>query len=253
MVRFLLIIQQDIYLQTEVPMYAQLIFSSRKRRRLGSATAVAGICAMVLAGEVAADSYNFWLKKGASDPYIGTNNRKCAVGNFSFVKSGVPGGPVTSPTMSISQGCIQTGSPAFNLTLSGTLSADVRNINLNGEPQGPNVDGLTGTLSSQSFSQACQIDKVTFGNQILRWDVIFSSSPGANGAPGLRTYNINQVIGVCTTGTPDFNNPTTQVIVSQVPYHLLNTIHQVPEPETLWLALGGLGALVMARRKRRRA
>lgn len=231
-------------------MFTQPTHSSWKSGWLGSVTIVAGLSSFGFAGQAAADTYNFWLKSGPNSPYL-VAGTKCATGSFEFAKSGVTAGaPVSNLTMNISQTCINTGTPAIDLTLSGSLSAVVRDINLNGEAQGPNVDGVTGILTSPQFTKPCDLDKGVTGTQIARWDVIFSSSPGAAGAPGIRTFKLEESIGVCTTGTPDFNTPTTFTLASDAPYHLYNTVHQVPEPETLWLALAGLGGLALARRKR---
>lgn len=231
-------------------MFTQLTRASRKRGWLGSVTIVAGLSSFGFAGQAAADTYNFWLKSGPNLPYL-VAGTKCATGSFEFAKSGVtPGAPVSSLSMNISLGCINTGTPAIDLSLTGSLSAVVREINLNGEAQGPNVDGVTGVLTSQQFTKTCALSKVATGTQLARWDVTFSSSPGAAGAPGIRTFKLDETSGVCTDGTPDFNTPTTFTLASDTPYHLYNTVHQVPEPETLWLALAGLGGLALARRKR---
>ncbi len=239
-------------------MYAQLTPSSRKHRWLGSATAVAGLCAMALAGEAAADTYNFWLKSGPNAPYV-QGTTKCAAGGFEFSKSGTTlesGQPVTNMTMSIAQSCVGPSLPAVNLAMTGTLSAVVRNIKLNGEPQGPNMDGLTGTLTSQIFTRGCAFGDVPAnannGTRLAQWAVTFSSTPGTSGAPGGRTYTLVETMGRCTNGTPNFNNPTSSTLLFNRPYHVVNTLHQTPEPETLLLLLGGLGLLALSRRKQGR-
>jgi hypothetical protein len=255
-VRFLLIIQYDICLHTEVRMNAQLTSPSWKRRRLGSAMIIAGLSAMAMAGEAAADTYNFWLKSAPNTPYM-LGGVKCAAGSFDFSKTGITSGsPVSNMTMGIAQNCIGPNLPPVNLTMTGSLSAVVRNINLNSQPQGPNMDGLTGTLTSQDFIKGCRFGDTTSdnGTRLARWVVTFSSAPGAAGAPGVRTYNLQEILGACTTGTPNFDNPTTTTLLSNKPYHVVNTLHAAPEPETLWLvALGGLGMMLLTRRKQPRA
>jgi hypothetical protein len=232
-------------------MFAQLTHSSWTLRRLGSAVIVAGLSTMVLASEASADTYNFWLKSGPNTPYL-AGTTKCAAGSFDFTKTGVTtGAPVSSLTMNISSACINTGTPSVDLAMSGSLSAVVRDINLNGEAQGPNVDGVTGVLTSPQFVKVCDLAKGATGTQLARWDVIFSSSAGTAGAPGIRTFKLQESIGLCAAGTPDFNSVTTFTLVSDAPYHVFNTTHQIPEPETLWLAFAGLGALALARRKRK--
>lgn len=235
-------------------MNAQLTSLSWKRRRLGSAVIIAGLSGMVMAGEAVADTYNFWLKSGPNTPYV-QGATKCAAGGFEFSKTGTtPESPVTNMTMGIAQNCIGPGLPAVTLAMTGSLSAVVRSINLNGQPQGPNMDGLTGTLTSQIFTRGCVFgdSDTNNGTQLSQWTLTFFSTPGANGTPGGRTYNVVESVGACTTGTPTFANPKQFPILTNRPYHVVNTIHQNPEPETLLLLLGGLGILALARRRRAR-
>ncbi len=98
-------------------------------------------------------TYNFWLKSGPNTPYV-IGSTKCAAGAFSFTKTGVSSSPV-SVTLPIAQNCISPGNPAQALSLTGTLNVVVRNITLNGQNQGPNVDGLTGVLTSAQFTKSC--------------------------------------------------------------------------------------------------
>ncbi len=241
-------------------MNAQLTSLSWNQGRLWSAMFIAGLSAMTVAGQAAADTYNFWLKSAASQPYGGVT--KCATGAFTYTKTGVTtevGEPVSNMTMSISQDCIQTNRPATTIAMTGTLNVVARNINLNGEFQGPNVDGLTGTLSSPIFEQGCarpSNPNLLSGRQLVRWDLVFSSLPGINGAPGTRTFDLTAVVGQCAfgTNTPNFTTTTSLVVVNDGPYHVYNTIvRPAPEPKTLWLLLGGAGALALLRRKRRLA
>lgn len=232
-------------------MFAQLTPCSRKRVLLRSSTFVLGLFCWITASEAMADAYNFWLKSGPNTPYL-VGSTQCAAGDFSFDKTSVtPGSPATNLTMKIAAGCIDTGSPAVNLDMAGPpLMVVVRDIKLNNQEQGPNVDGLTGTLTSQEFQKSCfKVDR-TPGIQLAQWSVTFSSTPGVDGAPGSRTYDLVRKLGVCVDTNPDLSNPTSVIIVSSRPYHVFNTANQVPEPETLWLALLGLGGLALVRRKR---
>jgi len=199
-----------------------------------------------------ADAYNFWLKSGPNTPYL-VGSTQCAAGGFNFDKTSVtPGSPATNLTMKITAGCINTSSPAVDLALTGPLMVVVRDIKLNGQEQGPNVDGLTGTLTSDQFTQSCRVSEKTQGTQIARWEVEFSSSAGVAGAPGSRTFKLKETVGECAVlgETPTFSNLITSPLASDAPYHVMNSTNQIPEPETLWLALLGLGGLALVRRKR---
>lgn len=214
---------------------------------------LAGFLTLALAGEATAATYNFWLKSSPGTPYA-IGGLKCATGSFDFTKNGTTGSfPASGTNMSILANCIGTGSPAANRNLSGTLTVVVRNITLNAQNQGPNVDGVTGTLASRTFIKSCSSPTVPAGTQSARWDVTFFSSPGSGGAPGARTFNLVENVGACTTGTPNLTNPIPTTLVSNGPYHLHNTANPIPEPGALLLTLGGLGALVFARRLRKRA
>ena len=217
-----------------------------------NALLLAGFCTLAVAGEAAASTYNFWLKSAPDTPYGGTT--KCAAGAFSFTKTGVPGSPVNGITLPIAQNCISAGSPPQALSLTGTLNVVVRNITLNGQNQGPNVDGLTGLLTSGQFIKSCT-GPFGAGTQIAQWSVNFKSAVGVNGAPGARKFDLMETVGSCTNGTPNFNpqQRVTTNLVTDGPYHIRNTANSIPEPESLWLALGGLGALAWARRLRKRA
>ncbi|MCP5278363.1 MAG: PEP-CTERM sorting domain-containing protein [Thiobacillus sp.] len=239
-------------------MTAHLSQLSSKRGWLQSAAIMIGLGAMVMADAAVADSYNFWLKKAPNTPYV-IGAEKCATGEFTYTKSGVTlGDAVANMSMSIAQDCRAAASPAVALTMTGTLNVVVRDINLNGEYQGPNVDGLTGTLASQQFEKNCKITSGPFtqdGHQLAQWEVTFKSQAGAGNAPGVRQFDLVERVGRCVilNATPNFNTPTPLTLVSNGPYHVYNTIvRPAPEPETLWLLLGGLGALALIRRKVRR-
>ena len=203
---------------------------------------LAGFCTLALAGEAMASTYNFWLKSAPNTPYV-IGSTKCAAGAFSFTKTGVPGSPV-SVTLPIAQNCISPGNPAQAISLTGTL---------NGQNQGPNVDGLGGVLTSAQFIKGCT-GPFGAGTQIAQWSVSFQSAAGAGGAPGSRTFNLMQTVGQCTNGTPNFNPQTrvTTTLVMNGPYYIRNAASPLPEPESLWLILGGFGALAWARRLRKR-
>lgn len=209
-------------------------FPPRRPPRAGLGLLMAGLLA--LAGEASAAAYTVWLKSAANQPYqIG--DVKCAAGAFDFTKSGVASTPV-AVTLNVMSNCINNNASA--VTLTGNPSVEVREITLNGDAKGPNVDGLAGTLES------AVINPTAPSGQRVFWRLTFLSSPGANGAIGSRTFNLQQVRS---------QGGQTTDIVTGAPYHLYNAtaLAQNPEPETLWLTLGGLGALVLARRARRRA
>lgn len=182
---------------------------------LGKMAAAAGLLSITLfaSGSALAATYNIILKT------TGGVVQTCASGGFSFNKSVAGSFPTTSPSVVLS-GSAQT--PCFGVdalkTLSpGSLNVTVANVTLNGEDQGPNVVSINGALTS--------------GNGSNNYTINFSSN---------KTFTINQNTG---------QNP----VVGTGVYHIYNASSTVPEPETLLLALMGLGALAVSRRKWRRS
>ncbi|MBU1263550.1 MAG: PEP-CTERM sorting domain-containing protein [Gammaproteobacteria bacterium] len=181
---------------------------------LGQIAAAAGLLGVLLAasGSAMAASYNIILK--TSDGAI----QSCATGGFTFTKTTVGTFTATSPSVALNG---TTATQCFgvdkSVTLSnGTLSVTVANVTVNGQDQGPNVVSINGNLSN--------------GN--------------ANGS-----YTIHFLADKSFTITQKDGNADPQV--GSGIYFIYNQ-NSVPEPETLWLALAGLSALVMSRRIRRR-
>ena len=189
---------------------------------------------VMLTSSAFAASYNIILKTAAS------TNIACATGGFSFTKTTAGTFP-TSGASEILTGCTAatfgTGFPAIaNGTYSpGSLSVVVQNITTP-QPQGPNVEGLTGTLTRVTNAPGtCQ---------------------GTGSSSNQKTYTLTFSYG----GTPNTASRTFTLSCAgpgnltpiSGHYDVRNTA-SVPEPETLLLVLAGLGGykLVMARRRKR--
>jgi hypothetical protein len=202
----------------------------------------AGLLGVMLAasGSALAASYNIILKDS------GGTALACATGGFTFNKTTAGTFGTTGASVSLA-GCPTTFVPGIaNGTYSpGALDVVVENVTLNKpgtggqvEPldQGPNVEGLTGTLQfSTTAPGTCQGTGSSGGNKT--YTITFSYAAGSQNTAG-RTYTL-----ICA-GSGSFST-TGQ-------YHVRNTANAVPEPESLWLALIGLSALALSRRLRRR-
>ena len=175
--------------------------------------ATVGLLGTLLCAPAMAASYNIILKNS------GGGVQSCAAGGFTFTKSTSTGSfPATSPSVQIN-GTAQAvclGVNAAKTLNAGSLSVNVANVTLNNQNQGPNVVSINGSLSS--------------GNGSNHFTINFLAN---------KTYTVNQNTG---------QNPQ----VASGVYHVFNAANAVPEPETLWLALVGLSALVLSRRVRRR-
>ncbi|MGA7951575.1 MAG: PEP-CTERM sorting domain-containing protein, partial [Thiobacillaceae bacterium] len=145
--------------------------------------------------------------------------QSCATGGFTFTKTIAGTFNATSPSVTLNG---TPSTPCFGViatrTLNtGTLSVTVADVILNGQDQGLNVVSINGSLSN--------------GN--------------ANGSYTIH-FNTDKSFTVTQKQAP--NNPQ----VGSGGYDFRN-VNSVPEPETLWLSLGGLGALALSRRKRHRS
>lgn len=158
-----------------------------------------------------AATYNLILKSG------GGVIEACATGGFTFTKTAAGTFPASGSSV------VLNGSQALpcfgveqNRTLStGSLSVTVANVTQNGEDQGPNVVSVAGSLSS--------------GNGQNHYTITFAAD---------KSFVVTRNTG---------QNPQ----VGSGVYHVYNTANTVPEPESLWLTLAGLSALVLSRRRRR--
>jgi len=173
-----------------------------------------GLLGMMLAasGSALAASYNIILKDA------GGAIQTCATGGFTFSKATVGSFPTTGASVVLNgSNAIACFGATQNRTLSaGTLNVNVANVTLNEEDQGPNVTALSGSLSSSDGSN--------------EYTITFAAN---------RTFTVTQNTG---------QNPQ----VGSGVYYVFNTANAVPEPESLWLALAGLSALLLSRRLRRR-
>lgn len=194
--------------------------------------ALPGMLALA-SGHALADTYNLVLKQSGSPLY-------CTVGGFSFTKTGVGSSPATGMSVQVTNGsCVMfttpvsgvgTHLPAMNFSAGTGAQPNVivRDIFMNGEPQGPNVDGLAGDLSNGVPSGN--------GRYILR---LKSSATGDRSFTILRGTQAREV----ATGTYHFVN-TKNVITSPI---------TVPEPAAPLLLLAGFGALGLVRGLKRKA
>ncbi len=207
-------------------------------RQVAACGALLGVM-LGASGAVMAASYNIILKDAAGA------SLSCATGGFSFDKStagtfGVSGASV------VLAGCPSSFVPGIaNGTYSpGSLQVVVENVTLdkpgtNGqnEPlsQGPNVEGLTGTLQYTTTAPGtCQGTGSTAGTKI--YTITFAYGGGQN--PANRTYTLT------CAGSGNFTTSGR--------YHVRNLASPVPEPQSLWLALAGLGVLALSLRRRNR-
>jgi hypothetical protein len=219
MVCFLLMIQYEFCLLAGVPMFTVLNPSSSKHRWTLSVlfAVVLGVASLV--GEANAATYNVWLKSAPNAPYS-QGNTKCATGTMT---------DTGTFNLTIARGCFDnTGSlkkPDADETFagSGTLNTASIKTNANNEPV-LSADGITvGPITISSAT-------ATINGDTLQLFYV----AGANNNIGARTFT--------------WTHGATQVTGY---YYLYNQAQPVPEPETLWLALGGLIALALVRRSRR--
>lgn len=169
-----------------------------------------------MAGSANADSYNIILKDQAGAPI------SCAAGGFTFTKSTAGSFSPSGASVTIADNCIPN---IQGVTLTpGTLQVVVVTTTANGQNQGPNVEGLSGTLT---------------GSQgIISYSITFSLS--GSGASATRSFVLQR-----------FDRQGLQQTVNGF-YYVRNYANPIPEPETLALLLAGLGALGFIVKKRRR-
>jgi hypothetical protein len=173
-------------------------------------------------------TYNIVLKS------LADANIACASGGFSFTKTTAGTFPTGGASVSL-VGCPASFVPniANGTYIPGNLNVVVQNITTP-QPQGPNVEGLTGTLQfSTSAHGNCQGN----GNSAQQKTYTISFSYGGAPNSANRTYTIT-----CA------GNGTFTVSGH---YDVRNTA-SVPEPETLLLMLAGLGGYRLAMRRRRK-
>ena len=185
-----------------------------------------------------AASYNIILKDAAGAPL------PCASGGFTFNKSTAGTLPANAATVALA-GCTFVPGVDYGTYTTGALNVVLENVTLNkpgtggqNEPldQGPNVEGLTGTLQ---YATTAPGDCGGTGNapETKTYTITFAYTAGSQNPAG-RTYTLT------CAGPGNFSTAGQ--------YHVHNLANPVPEPEMLWLALAGLSALVMSRRIRRR-
>jgi hypothetical protein len=163
-----------------------------------------------------ADTYTIYLKTGS--PATTLVPTTCAVGSFTFTKSGAGSFLASSPTVTIfTNNCVASlGADTYNSTTD--LLVHVDNVN-NGQDQGLNVVGISGTLRHG-------------GDQTERLVFSYSGTPSATPTGPVTYFQTN---GNSTVGA----------------YYVVNDKNLlVPEPGMLWLVLAALGALFMTRRMR---
>lgn len=201
----------------------------------------ASILGLVLAasGPAMAASYNIILKDSAGTAL------SCANGGFDFDKVNAGTFDTSSASMTLAS-CANTFVPSIanGNYVPGNLDVVVENVTLDKpgtkgqiEPlnQGPNVEGLTGTLQySTTDPGTCQ----GAGNTTALKTYTITFSYAGSQLPANRTYTLS-CSGSGTFTTSGF-------------YHVRNLANPVPEPQTLPLLLAGLSALVLALHMRRR-
>lgn len=199
-----------------------------RQRLLGMAMLAAGLAAPGLAQ---AASYNILLKNSSGTihtcvtPAGFTFNKGTSTGTFSTTGASVK---LTScPTSFVPSIANGTYGP-------GALNVVVENATINGEAQGPNVVGLSGTLTfSTTAGGTCAGTGSTSSSKVYTITFAYSPSTAPTPNPAARTYTIT------CSGSGNF---TTSGL-----YHVNNT-SPIPEPESLWLAALALAAAVGSRR-----
>lgn len=167
---------------------------------------------MAATGAAQAATYNIMLKAPGS-----TTPVPCATGGFTFTKNAA-GSFGTAVTVKVGANCVvQPG------TYSGTLNVVVEDVTLNGQAQGPNVVGLSGTLPRQGGANSSALG------------FAYTTGSASSGQPN-RPLTLTAANGSTASGA----------------YHLRNTkaLNAVPEPGAVWLVLAGLTALFLAGRRR---
>lgn len=178
----------------------------------------------------AADTYNLILKQNGTP-------LTCAVGSFSFTKTTTGSFPASGTTLTMAANCVRNTTdtaylPGATFNQGTQPNVVVRNITMNGENQGANVDGLVGTNLHNGGAANSRFTLILDGN-----------------APGVRTFQIKRGTGGQVPAT----------LVATGTYYFVNTKNVrtapigLPEPSAPLLLLAGLGAFALVRGRRRSA
>ncbi|MGA7178274.1 MAG: PEP-CTERM sorting domain-containing protein [Thiobacillaceae bacterium] len=193
-----------------------------------SALGLVAAAGLMMAGNAFAASYFIILKDNAS------NNIGCASGGFSFTKTSAGTFPTGGASVMLGR-CTFVPGIANGTYSPGNLSVVVQDITTP-QPQGPNVEGLTGTLQ---FTTTAAGDCDGTGTSTLPKTYTITFSYGGTPNPASRTYSI------ACAGPGNPLPPVTGV------YDARNTA-SLPEPETLLLMLAGLAGYGLVMRRRRK-
>lgn len=191
------------------------------KRRVLSSMFIGMLCAV--SAYASADTYNVVLKQNGTP-------LTCTTGGFSFTKTSPGTFPATGLSISVAANCIPASTGGFipAATFStGSPNLTVQNVTMNGQNQGPNVEGLAGNVTNGGTGASLYTIKLAYS--------------GDGNANITRTFTITRNGGQAG-----------QVAIASGTYYLRNT-KSIPEPETVLLLLVGVGALALARRIRRKA
>ena len=204
----------------------KIVLDSLRKFMLGLVAAIA----LLLTNSAFAASYNIIFKTTDNAIICGAH------GGFTFTKD-TEGSSAPSGASALLQ---QVGSPTefvpaiANGTYSpGTLNVVVQDITTP-QPQGLNVEGLTGTLQF-STNTAGDCDGTGTSTDTKTFTITFSY--GGSPTPDSRTFALT------CSGPGNFSTSGR--------YDVRNTA-SVPEPETLLLMLAGLGGYKLVMRRRRK-
>ena len=169
------------------------------------------VLAMLMTGNAFAKTYGVWLKDPSGNAFV-QGNLKCATGT------------VNSDTgafnMTIEADCFTTGVPAAQTIISETTGAVVKTAMIQSKDEQPvsSADGVE--FSGASLTLAWALKAPEIGSRTFTF---------------VNDQNLIQAAGTYHLFTQDPQDP----------------VNQIPEPETLILALAGLAGLAWTRRKRR--
>jgi hypothetical protein len=206
----------------------EIVLDSPRKFMLGLVAAIA----LLLTNSAFAASYNIIFKTTDNAIICGAH------GGFTFTKD-TEGSSAPSGASALLQqvGCPTQFVPAIaNGTYSpGTLNVVVQNITTP-QPQGLNVEGLTGTLVFTTTTPgAC--DGTGTSTDPKTYTITFNYDNSPVPAPTSRTFTLT------CSGPGNFSTTGH--------YDVRNTA-SVPEPETLLLMLAGLGGYKLVMRRRRK-
>lgn len=195
---------------------------------------LAGLSMLLLGmvGTANAATYNIILKNGAGVAFT------CATGGFTFTKTVDGNYTPTGASVNLPANCILSATSAKTLNQAGppvasqALTVAVITTTVNGQNQGANVEGMNGQLTVRVPARTPDAVR----------DYIISFSLSGSGATATRSYTLQEI------KTSDGSTLRT----ATGKYYVRNTANPIPEPETLALFLGGLGALGYFAKRRRR-